>query len=185
MSALLELSQNIALLLALTFLYSFVYPLLVRFSRRVIEVINGVLFGSFALIAMLQPIMIAPGIFYDGRTVVIAIAGFYSGPIPALIAAGMVCLYRVVLRRCGNARRDRRGFKRGAAEHRRADLSAPAWAAPTVDASVVLRRHRAFADRRGVVADRLQFRPSVFSSVGSQYHRALPAGDAAVGHSAD
>ncbi len=97
MGALIDLTHNITLLLALTFLYSFVYPLLVRFSRRVIDAINGLLFGTFALITMLQPIMIAPGIFYDGRTVVIAIAGFYAGPIPALIAAAMVSVFRISL----------------------------------------------------------------------------------------
>ncbi len=97
MNPLIDLTQNIAMLLALTFVYSFVYPLLARFSRYVIDGINGLLFGSFAVIAMMQPILIAPGIFYDGRTVVIAIAGLYGGPIPALIAAVMVCLYRASL----------------------------------------------------------------------------------------
>ena len=97
MGPLIDFAYNFTLLLALTFLYSFVYPLLARFSRRVIDIINGLLFGTFALISMLQPITIAPGIFYDGRTIVIAIAGFYGGPIPALIAAAMASVFRLWL----------------------------------------------------------------------------------------
>ncbi len=97
MSSLIDLTHNITLLLALTFLYSFVYPVLMHFSRRVIDLVNGLLFGTFAIVAMLQPIMVAPGVFYDGRNIVVAIAGFYAGPIPALITATMAALFRIWL----------------------------------------------------------------------------------------
>ncbi len=95
MTSIVALSQNIALLLALIFLYGFAHPLLARFARRVIDILNGVLFGLFAIITMMQPIQIAPGAFYDGRTIIIAIAGLYVGPIPALIAAFMAGVYRL------------------------------------------------------------------------------------------
>ncbi len=185
MNPLVDLTHNIAQLLALIFLYSFAYPMLARFSRRVINGINGVLFGSFAVIAMMQPVMITPGVFYDGRTVVIAIAGFYAGPIPALIAAAMVCLYRTSV---GGA-----GMYGGIASALSAALLS------IVVRYYLLRRGQQRPSNLqlifiGVALSLIggvwslitfNFDPSVFMTVGSKYHRALPAGDAAVGRTAD
>ena len=66
-----------------------------RFSRRIVSILNGLLFGAFAVIAMTQPFTITSGFYLDGRTVVIAIAGLFGGVIPALITTVMVCLYRL------------------------------------------------------------------------------------------
>ncbi len=97
MEILLDFSQNIALLLALTFLYGLIAPRLEPITRRMSNLINGVLFGAFAVISMTMPIQVQPGLFYDGRTIVICIAGIYGGVIPAVIAAAMVAVYRLFL----------------------------------------------------------------------------------------
>ena len=75
MSTLLNLSQNTALLLALTFIYDFIYLYLERVSRHVRNFLNGVLFGSFAVIVMA---VLGGAIGF----------GLYSLPaLPALLAA--------------------------------------------------------------------------------------------------
>lgn len=95
MSTLIDLSQNIALILALTFISGFVDPRVQTLARRAQEIVRGVLFGAFAVISMTMPVQVTPGLFYDARTIVICIAGIYTGTIPALIAAALVIVYRV------------------------------------------------------------------------------------------
>lgn len=97
MSTFLGLSQNIALLLSLTFIYGLVTPRLERFSPRVQDLIKGLLFGSFGLISMMTPIQVQPGLFQDGRAVITLIAGIFGGPFPGIITGLMVGIYRIFL----------------------------------------------------------------------------------------
>ena len=95
MTTLIGLSQNIALLLSLTFIYGLIVPRLEHLTPRLQSLIRGVVFGFFAVISMTVPIQVIPGLFYDGRTIVIAVAGIFGGALPALIAALMVAIVRL------------------------------------------------------------------------------------------
>ncbi len=97
MTTFIELSQNIALILSLTFIYGFIAPYLERFAQRQQQIIKGLVFGAFAVISMTIPIQVTQGLFYDARTIVVCIAGLYGGPISALIAVVIVGVYRVLL----------------------------------------------------------------------------------------
>jgi PAS domain S-box-containing protein len=94
---LLELSNNLAYLLALTFIYGLLSPFLSRYSSLVQSLIRGVLFGLFGIAVMLNAIQLVPGYFLDSRSIVILIAGMFGGPIPATITAFMIFVYRVIL----------------------------------------------------------------------------------------
>ena len=63
--------------------------LLPRRSEKSSEyaVIYGLLFGTGALIGMLHPVEGVPGIFFDGRTVLISLCALFFGPRAAVIAA--------------------------------------------------------------------------------------------------
>lgn len=97
MSTFLGLSQNIALLLSLTFIFGLVEPYLERFSTRRQQVIQGLLFGIFGIIGMLLPIEILPGVFFDGRIVITAVAGIFGGPVAAIVTGGMIAAFRILL----------------------------------------------------------------------------------------
>lgn len=97
MTLLIGLSQNIALLLALTFIYGLVSPRVEQLATRVQDVVRGIVFGLFAAISMTLPIQLQPGLFLDGRTLVIIIAGMYGGPVSAIIATLIVSVYRVII----------------------------------------------------------------------------------------
>jgi PAS domain S-box-containing protein len=97
MSSFVSFSQNIALVFSLTFLYGLLQPRLERIPRQSQEIVKGLLFGLFALISMTTPIQIAPGLFYDARTIVICIAGIYGGTLPALMTALMVGIFRLAI----------------------------------------------------------------------------------------
>lgn len=54
----------------------------------------GVLFGGVAVLGMVNPFVFLPGVIFDGRTIVLAVAGVVGGGLTAVIAAGMAALYR-------------------------------------------------------------------------------------------
>lgn len=97
MTTVISFSQNIALILSLTFVYGMLTPRLRQILPALRQTVNGLLFGLFAIVSMTLPIVVAPGVFYDGRTLVICVAGLYLGVIPATIASVLVILYRIIL----------------------------------------------------------------------------------------
>lgn len=93
---LLHLVQNIALLVSLSFLHGlFMRHYNLRPGLR--TVISGILFGCVALVGMLLPVRWESGIIFDGRSIVLSIAGLFGGPVSASIAALMSAIYRLWL----------------------------------------------------------------------------------------
>lgn len=92
----LTLIQNVALLVALS-------VILIRITRRLgrrsmpTMVLSGLLFGMVAVVGMMTPLRIVPGVIFDARSVVLAVAGFTGGPVVAGIAALIAAAYRLAL----------------------------------------------------------------------------------------
>lgn len=61
------------------------------------QVLLGLLFGSVALLGMANPVHLSPGLFFDGRSIVLVVAGVVGGGVTAVIAAGMAAFYRYQL----------------------------------------------------------------------------------------
>lgn len=91
-----ELIKLTALLLALTLLLTFVYRALGKDSVNG-RLVQGLLFGTIAVIGMTMPVNYAPGLIFDPRSVIISIAGFFGGPITAIPAALISGGYRYSL----------------------------------------------------------------------------------------
>jgi hypothetical protein len=93
---LINLINNIAFLVALVAAGQIV---LSRFQKAPLNrrVLLGLLFGGVTLLGMLNPVNFAPGLIFDGRSIVLSVAGVVGGPLPALIAAGMAAAYRYYL----------------------------------------------------------------------------------------
>lgn len=97
MSLFVELTHNIALLFALTYVYGLIIPRLNHFSPFKKTVIQGVAFGLFGILAMSSAIPVAEGFILDGRTIIVSIATLFAGAVPALIAGAMIISYRFLL----------------------------------------------------------------------------------------
>lgn len=93
---LVELIQNIALLVALAAVYQ-VTVSRAKKSALTHTVIMGVLFGLVGIFGMMTPIQYAPGIIFDGRSIILAVAGFIGGPLVALVSAFIAAAYRAWL----------------------------------------------------------------------------------------
>jgi PAS domain S-box-containing protein len=90
---LINLINNIAFLVALVAAGQIV---LARFQQRTQgrQVLLGLLFGSVALLGMVNPVTFAPGLIFDGRSIVLSVAGVVGGGVVAAIAAAMAAVYR-------------------------------------------------------------------------------------------
>ena len=97
MAAVIELTNNLTLLLSLIFIYGLVRPRLMCLGPVQHAVLMGLIFGVFAVIAMLIPFELAPGYRYDGRNVILAIAALFGGPVPGIITGILIMLYRTAL----------------------------------------------------------------------------------------
>jgi two-component system, cell cycle sensor histidine kinase and response regulator CckA len=88
------LIQNAGLLLSLSILYS----LLTRTSKigkTWGKVLSGILFGGMAVIGMTLPIHYSAGIIYDGRSIILGMAGLFGGGIASAISILIAGVYRI------------------------------------------------------------------------------------------
>lgn len=89
----LDLIQNASLMVALTTLYS----LLARLNGYTDpwgKILLGFLFGAVAVVGMQLPFHYAPGVIYDGRSIILSMAGLFGGGIPAFVSMMLAGAYR-------------------------------------------------------------------------------------------
>ena len=93
---LLDVARNIAVLLALCMSYTLIFR---TWDRRSLsgQILAGVTFGIATVIGMLTPMKLSPGIIFDGRSILISVAGLLSGGVSATLAAGIAGACRIAL----------------------------------------------------------------------------------------
>lgn len=91
-----NLINNLAFLVALVAAGQLVVSRFHRFSLNR-QLLLGVLFGGVTVLGMANPVNFVPGVFFDGRSIVVAVAGVMGGAVTAAISAGMAALYRYQL----------------------------------------------------------------------------------------
>ena len=92
---LLELFHNAAVLLSLGLLYdTFAHGDKLR-ERVLNKVVAGIIIGAMAIALMMIPVSWAPGIYFDVRTVILAVTGLFFGAIATGIAACCAVFYRL------------------------------------------------------------------------------------------
>mgnify|MGYP000897598990 FL=1 len=89
-----QLINNIALLLSLSILYSLIAAKW-DYSTKRHRILSGLLFGIVSIAGMMMPLTLMPGIIFDGRSIILSIAGFFGGPVTASIAAVMSAAFRI------------------------------------------------------------------------------------------
>ncbi len=92
----LNLMHNITLLITLGILYGVIIRRW-RFDTEPFRIYSGFLFGGVSLVGMLNPVALAPGLIFDGRSIILSLAGLFGGGMTALIAALISAAYRTWL----------------------------------------------------------------------------------------
>jgi len=92
-----QLGENLALLLALLFIWGRIRPLVTRSGSRGDQAVLGILFGIAGGIGMHMGTEIVPGVFLDHRATLAGLAGLYGGPLGAIISTGIMIAFRLEL----------------------------------------------------------------------------------------
>ncbi|MDO8835964.1 MAG: LytS/YhcK type 5TM receptor domain-containing protein, partial [Vicinamibacterales bacterium] len=92
----LDLIVNLTLLVALSVVSGFVDARWPRSSRLGV-LVQGALFGGAAVIGMLRPLHLMPGVIFDGRSVMLSLCALFFGPWAAAVATVMTVATRVGL----------------------------------------------------------------------------------------
>ncbi len=98
----LSLINNIAFLIALVAAGLIIVAAL-RNKPAPRKIMLGILFGGVTLLGMANPVAFVPGVIFDGRSIVLAVAGVVGGPLTAAIAAAPAALYRLQIGGAGTA----------------------------------------------------------------------------------
>lgn len=94
-SAAIELVFNITILVALTLFSGFIRQREDNPTRA--AVLQGLLFGAAAVIGMYRPMVLGPGLIFDGRSVMISLCALYFGPLAAAVSVAVSLPYRLQL----------------------------------------------------------------------------------------
>lgn len=86
---------NTALLLALCLAYAVVEPKNVKMTSKK-GVFIGFILGLVGIAIMLNPHVLAPGIVFDARSVLIGVTAMFLGPAPVCVTAAMTIAFRVI-----------------------------------------------------------------------------------------
>ena len=89
-----SLIYNLTLLVALSVVSGFIGQRR-RYLDRYESLLQGFLFGSAAVIGMLVPLTLAPGLIFDGRSVVISLCSLFFGPVAVVVAGAMAVALRI------------------------------------------------------------------------------------------
>ncbi|MCX6084857.1 MAG: PAS domain S-box protein [Caldiserica bacterium] len=90
-----NLIYNLALLVALSVISGFIGERR-QYLNQAESLLQGFLFGSAAVIGMLLPLRLAPGLIFDGRSVVISLCALFFGPVAAALAIAMAATLRII-----------------------------------------------------------------------------------------
>lgn len=91
------LLQNIAILLAFTLIYDIIWTKETHFRRLINRVAAGIVLGGVAVLLMLTPFTLIPGLVFDTRSVLLLNSGLFLGPVATAIAAIIAALYRIYM----------------------------------------------------------------------------------------
>ena len=91
-----DLIQNSSLLIALSVLYGLLTRICKSDSLNC-KILGGILFGTIAVAAMKMSIHYNTGVIYDGRSIVLTLAGLFGGGITGIISVLVAGAYRVSL----------------------------------------------------------------------------------------
>lgn len=95
-----EIQKNIGLILNLSLLVtlSVISGFFLRVWKKETifgKIMQGILFGMIAIIGMIFPFSLAPGLIFDGRTIIISLCTLFFGVLSGAISASLALLFRL------------------------------------------------------------------------------------------
>ena len=94
-SFILGLLQNISVLLAFSFIFDYFWTRNESRNTFVNKVLAGIIIGIATILLILTPWTFKTGVFFDTRSVLLAISGLFFGILPTVLAMLIAALYRL------------------------------------------------------------------------------------------
>ncbi len=88
--------NNVSLLMALSLFYAIVKRYKPK-NEIYFQIISGVWFGLVAIASMMMPYEYSPGIIYDGRSIILTLAGLWGGGYTVIVSVLISGVYRIFL----------------------------------------------------------------------------------------
>ena len=93
MNILFELLYHLSILVSISIISGFIGY---RGRKELSEILlQGILMGSAAVIVMFHPLVVSPGLIFDGRSVIISLSGLFFGPLASVISGSMALVFRI------------------------------------------------------------------------------------------
>lgn len=96
-SIIIGLIQNTAILLTLSMLYDYSWAKNEHRHSLRSKIVTGLIIGIITVFLMWTPWVLAPGIVFDTRSILLSISGLFFGPFPTFIAMAIATGYRIFL----------------------------------------------------------------------------------------
>ncbi|KUO57946.1 MAG: hypothetical protein APF84_16280 [Gracilibacter sp. BRH_c7a] len=93
MNILVDLLYNLSLLVSLSIISGFILRRKGKGWSN--SILQGILMGSTAVIGMIFPLTVSPGLIFDGRSVILSLSGLFFGPLASAISGLMALVFRV------------------------------------------------------------------------------------------
>jgi PAS domain S-box-containing protein len=92
----LGLLQNIAILMAFSMIYDYSWVRSDTESKTLLKkIVTGIVVGGIAIILMLSPWKLIPGLVFDTRSILLSLTGLFMGFLPTMIAVIIAAFYRI------------------------------------------------------------------------------------------
>jgi diguanylate cyclase (GGDEF)-like protein/PAS domain S-box-containing protein len=93
MNILFDLLYHLSILVSVSIISGFIsYRRHMDFSKMLLQ---GILMGSAAIIGMLEPLIVAPGLIFDGRSIILSVTALFYGPLASILAGVMAIAFRI------------------------------------------------------------------------------------------
>jgi PAS domain S-box-containing protein len=93
---LIPIVNNISLLVTISVAYLLLSHYFDQSTKRV-QFLSGILFGAFVILGIYNSVEFQEGLIFDGRSIILSIAGLFGGPITAITAFVMALAYRILI----------------------------------------------------------------------------------------
>ncbi len=89
--------HNIAILITFVLIYDYIWVKDKTKQTILNKIGTGFVIGGMGILLMVSPWTMVPGLVFDTRSIMLAIAGLFFGPIPTIIAMLITSIYRISL----------------------------------------------------------------------------------------
>ena len=93
---LIGLFYNASFLLAISIIYNSIF-LKYKKDNAINNIVIGIIIGFAGILLMNIPVTIAPGVFFDTRSILVSVTAMFFGFIPGAVAVIIIVIYRIII----------------------------------------------------------------------------------------